>query len=80
MSSKGFSALIGRALRETGAALKRGGEAEVSSYLTIIFYKGAEPCRKDGKLPLLCDAIDSKCRQEYIHLIFYAKTKTRFVD
>lgn len=30
MSSKGFSALVGRALRETGAALKRSGEAEVS--------------------------------------------------
>lgn len=28
-SSKGLSALVGRALRETGAALKRAGEAEV---------------------------------------------------
>lgn len=34
-SSKGFSAFVGRALRETGAALKLGGGAEVSEAMVM---------------------------------------------
>ena len=46
--SKGFTALMGRALRETGAALKLGGNAEVGDDLVL-----AEPqCMPSERLLL----------------------------